>query len=432
MSFPKLQKMSGEIEKCFRCSLCKMVPLPVFKKTAFSGTCPINNYYHFHHYSCSGLEYMGLALAEGRIKPDQRLADIVFSCRTCGYCDVACKFVMDVDRDKINLILRETLVEQGLSPAENEIAVQNMRERGNPAGIMEPESGTWAAGLNLKKMPGQQAKILLFAGCSTRQDPKVAQTARQLAALLKSADVDFGILGDDEICCGLPAHWTGFRNEFKIQAQKNMALLRETGAKTIITVCGACLGTLRSKYPEVGIENELKIVHATEFLKKLIQKKKINLPQQLPFTVTYHDPCYLGRKAEPYVEWKGVEKKAFGQMVYHTPTKEIRYGTEGVFDSPRMILNRINGITFTEMHRIREYALCCGGGGGNAGKYKEMSMKAAVDRIDEALDVGAKYLITSCAHCRQQLEKARKINGQKIQIIDIIDLVSQAANIDVT
>ncbi|MCP4752115.1 MAG: (Fe-S)-binding protein [Proteobacteria bacterium] len=430
MSFPSLQRMTGEIEKCFRCSLCKMVPLPVFKKTEFSGTCPINNYYKFHHYSCSGMEYMGLALAEGRIEADERLADIVFSCRTCGYCDVACKFIMEVERDKINMVLRETLVEQGLAPEESKTLVQNLRQWGNPSGIVDTKTGDWAEGLDLKKMPEQKAKVLLFTGCSTLFDTKIAGTARQFASILKSAGVDFGILGDDELCCGLPAHWTGFRQDFEIQARKNISSLRETGAKTIVTLCGACLGTLRSKYPEYGIHGGLEIVHATEYLEKLIRKRKIKFPGQSPFKVSYHDPCYLGRKSEPYVEWEGLEKKAFGQMVYHTPPKKIRYGTEGVYDSPRTILKAIGGLTFTEMFRTREYALCCGGGGGNAEKHQEMAIQAAVDRLDEALAVGAETLVTSCAHCRRHFEKAKQKSDREIKIMDIIELVYHAAKIE--
>ena len=430
MSYRDLQRISGDIEKCFRCSLCKMVPLPVFKKTEFSGTCPINNYYRFHHYSCSGMEYMGLALAEGRIEADESLADIVFSCRTCGYCDVACKFIMEVERDKINMVLRETLVEQDLAPEENKLSVLNLREWGNPLGPMDIKTGDWADGLKIKKLPEQKAEVLLFTGCSTLFDTKLAQSARQLASILRSAGINFGILGDDELCCGLPAHWAGFRKDFENQAKKNISFLKKTGAKTIVTVCGACLGTLRSKYPEYGIDGDMEIVHATEFLEKLIRKKKVKFPKQLPLKVTYHDPCYLGRKAEPYVEWKGIEKKAFGQMVYHAPPKKIRYGTEGVFDSPRMILNAINGITFKEMYRIREYALCCGGGGGNAGKHEDMSIQAAIDRINEALDVGAEYLVTSCTHCYRQFEKADKTIGRKIHVMDIIELVFQAMQID--
>ncbi|MGD0857126.1 MAG: 4Fe-4S dicluster domain-containing protein [Dehalococcoidia bacterium] len=118
MSYPELKALEGDIATCFRCSLCKMVPLPVFKSKEFADICPINSHYMFHSYSASGLGYMALALSEGRIPADKALADIVFSCRTCGYCDMACNFIMESKRNEINMTLRETLVREGLAPDE--------------------------------------------------------------------------------------------------------------------------------------------------------------------------------------------------------------------------------------------------------------------------------------------------------------------------
>jgi len=432
MSFPELEILAGEIGKCFRCSLCKMVPLPVFKKIEFSGACPINNHYKFHHFSCSGIEYMGLALSEGRIEPDRRLAEIVFSCRTCGYCDVACKFMMDVERDKINMVLRETLVEQGLAPETSRKAVKTLKETGTWRGTTGSELINWAAGLDLKKLPQEKAKVLLYTGCVSRRDQRAARTARQFARLLMHAGVDFGILGEDETCCGLPAHWSGFKADFQEQMQKNSSSLVHSGVQTVVTVCGACLGALRSKYSEYGGELEVEVMHATELLERLIRKNKLKLPRFLPYKVTYPDPCYLGRKAERFAAWKGIEKKVFGQMTIHIPPKKIRYGTEGVFDPPRMILKKLDGIVFNEMYRTREYSLCCGGGGGSSDEYEEMSMQAAAERIHEARSLGAEYLITSCSHCIRQFEKANRKSGsrKKVHVINIIDLVYEAADID--
>ena len=91
--------------------------------------------------------------------------------------------------------------------------------------------------------------------------------------------------------------------------------------KTIVTVCGACLGTLRAKYPKYGVKTGIEVVHATELLERLIKKEKLRLTRPLNLKATYHDPCYLGRQSEPYVEWKGVEKTVFGQMKYTSHPK---------------------------------------------------------------------------------------------------------------
>ena len=428
MSYPELKALESEISTCFRCSLCKMVPLPVFKSREFSGSCPINTHYGFHSYSASGMGYMALALAEGRIEADRALADIVFSCRTCGYCDMACKFIMESERNEVNMTLRETLVRKGLAPEEYAQAVRNVRETGNPAGAAAG-AGEWAAGLDLKKLPGKKATVLLYAGCLARYNENARQAARRLARLLVRAGMDVGILGDDELCCGLPAHWSGFREDFTALAEKNARSLAGAGVKTIVTVCGACLGTLRAKYPKYGIRTGVEILHATELLARLVEKKKLVLKRPVTMKVTYHDPCYLGRQSEPPVEWNGVEKTIFGQMKYYDPPKTIRYGTGGVFDPPRALLRSIPGLVFNEMHRVREYSHCCGGGGGRAAAYDGMALRAARDRIAEAGSVGAECLVTSCSHCKAQFEGAAG-EGRAMRVADIIDLVFQAADME--
>ena len=431
MSYPELKALESDIATCFRCSLCKMVPLPVFKKQEFSNICPINSHYMFHSYSASGLGYMALALSEGRIKADKDLADIVFSCRTCGYCDMSCNFIMESKRNEINMTLRETLVREGLAPEEYKRTVQNLKSTGNPAGLTHTRAGDWAAGLNIKKLPQQRAGVLLYAGCLTRYDKNALLSARKLAKLLLHAGVDVGILGDDESCCGLPAHWMGFRDDFTALAEKNVSSFKEAQVKTIVTVCGACLGTLKAKYPKYGISTGVEVLHGTQLLERLIKRKKIKLTRPLNLKVTYHDPCYLGRQSEPHQEWKGEEKTVFGQMKYTVPPRKINYGTEGVFDPPRAILKSIKGLSFREMYRIREYSHCCGGGGGSAQQYEKMSLEAAQDRVKEAREVGADYLVTSCSHCKAQFEKASSSTGSDpVTVLDIIDIVFQAADID--
>ena len=203
------------------------------------------------------------------------------------------------------MTLRETLVREGLAPEEYQRTIQNLKSTGNPAGLTLTKAGDWAAGLDLKKLPQQRAEVLLYAGCLSGYDKKALLSARKMAKLLLHAGVDVGILGDDENCCGLPAHWMGFRDDFTALAKKNARSFSEARIKTIITVCGACLGTLKAKYPKYGINMGIEVLHATEFLERLVKKKKIRLPKPLNLKVTYHDPCYLGRQSEPQEEWKG-------------------------------------------------------------------------------------------------------------------------------
>jgi Fe-S oxidoreductase len=143
-------------------------------------------------------------------------------------------------------------------------------------------------------------------------------------------------------------------------------------------------------------------------------------------TVTYHDPCHLGRLAEPWIHWKGKEIKVMGQMICHEPPKQYRRGVNGVYDIPREILKSIPGLELVEMYRNRESAWCCGGGGGVREAYPEFANWTAMERIREAKAVGAKALVTACGWCRRQFMDGMEKSADKIEVYDIVELVRKA------
>lgn len=426
----RLSGLRSEMEKCFRCSLCKMVPLPVVREPAFTDCCPASRLYHFHGFSGSGKQIMALSLLDGRIEPDEALAKISFACTACGYCDVACKFIMDAERHRVNMTLREHLVDAGLSPSSHRRAMENLKAHGHAGGKPGRSSGAWAEGIDLKVLPEQKAQVLLFAGCIQRNDDYSADMARKLARILLHAGVDVGILGDAEPCCGLPAYWMNHRDQFAEIASRNTSLFEGLGVKTIVIASGSCLGAIRSKYPEYARSPEVEVVHATEFLSRLIGEGILNLRRPVQAKVTYHDPCYLGRQSEPYVKYEGEEKLTLGVMTYHDPPKPINRGVNGVYDSPRRILGAIEGIEFTEMYRIREYSFCCGAGGGVPLAYPDLARSAALHRLEEAKAVGAEVLVTACAHCESQFRGAQSGQSDGMRVVDIIDLVYEAAGLE--
>ena len=254
--------------------------------------------------------------------------------------------------------------------------------------------------------------------------------ARKLARLLQQAGVDFGILRDGETSCGLPAYWTGHRDVFTKMANRVVTLLDDTKAQTVVTVSGSCLGAMRSKYPEYARAPRAQVLHATEFLAGLIKDGRLRLPRPVRRKVTYHDPCYLGRQSEPPLTWKGECKVTHGCMTYTDPPKEINRGVNGVYEPPRQILRAIKGLDFVEMYRIREYSYCCGGGGGAPLAYPDLARSAALDRLGEAVDVGAESLVTACHHCRANLSQSQQsLEKPLLPVVDIIDLVCEAADV---
>jgi len=430
MSLSKLTQLEADMKKCFRCSLCKMVPLPTVLDSRYSNGCPASRELHFHGYSGSGKSITGLSLIERRIEVDPALAEIAFACTACGLCDVSCKFIMEAERHQINMALREHVVDEGFGPSAHRSMIENLDARGRPDPTPGVPASSWAEGLNVKVAPAASASVLLFAGCGVNRESDASSVVRKLALLLSRAEVDLAILGDAEECCGMPAYWTGHRDVFSKIAADRAQRFDELGAETIVVASGSCLGAMRSKYPEYARGPRAHVVHATEFLARLIEEGKLPLPRPVGRKVTYHDPCYLGRQSEPPLVWKGEYRKTHGCMTYADPPREINRGTRGVFDPPRRILRAIRGLDFVEMARIREYAFCCGGGGGVPQAYPDLARKTALHRLEEAAGVGAECLVTACHHCRENLSQAQQPVPGGLPVVDIIDLVYEASGIE--
>jgi len=386
--------------------------MPTIQQTRFISACPPVDEYHFHAYSGGGMQVMALALLDGRITIDHDLAQIVSACTTCGLCDVSCKFIMAAERQDVIIALKEHIIESGL------IAAPKVENKSTHM--------SWADGLMLKTLPESKSDVLLFTGAGINHDPLHVATARKLVQLLQHSHVDFGILADEPES-GIEAFWTGQREVFEHQARKVVGMLDYSEAKIIVTLCGEDLGMLRSKYPRIGYIPRAKVIHASEFLLQLIRKRKLRLVHAIPQRVTYHDPCYLGRQSEPPQSWQGEERQTLGVMRYFVPPKPINYGVNGVFDTPRKVLRLIPRLQLIEMYRIREYAYCCGGGGGVPHAHPNVARSAAIQRMNEARQVGATILVTACQHCRQNLIRWK--SGNSLPVVDLVDVVYDAAGL---
>jgi len=168
------------------------------------------------------------------------------------------------------------------------------------------------------------------------------------------------------------------------------------------------------------------VLHTVEFLERLIKQGKLKLTKPVNLTVTYHDPCHLGRQGEPYVAWQGKEKKILNQVVVYDPPKPRYTGAWGIYDPPRDILKAIPGLKLREMERIREYAWCCGAGGGCIDAYPEFSSWTAGERLTEARTTGAEAIVTACPWCERNFLDAVDSDGKKMQVFDLLELVQQA------
>jgi Fe-S oxidoreductase len=266
--------------------------------------------------------------------------------------------------------------------------------------------------------------VLYHVGCLTSYDKNMQKLAKATAKILQKAGVNFGIAGDAETCCGGRAYQMGYKAEFLSQAKKNMAMIKKAGVKTLVTGCADGYQAFKVLYDRYDLKGELEVLHISEYIDRLIKTGKLKLKKKVDISVTYHDPCRLGRLGEPWIHWNG--KKVPGDRFVFDPPKEYRRGTKGVYEPPRDVIKSIPGIKFTEMTRIKEYSWCCGAGGGVNESNPGFATWTAQKRIEEAVSTGAEAMVTACPWCEKTFNEAIKASGSSLKIYDIVELVEKA------
>lgn len=391
----------------------------------FSKICPSSIYYTFDGYSAQGR----LDIARGLIDKELgegdlgALSQVIYTCTLCGSCDVMCKYYNDIDTLLVLEELRAQCVDSGYLPSRLKAVIESIEEKGNPLFQPGDKREAWAKGLNLKDVADSREKILYYPGCNYSYDRTLQKIPRLTAKILTQAGIDFGILGNREMCCGTLALQAGDRASFTKAAQKNVKLFNRLGIKKLITSCPICYSTFKVDYKRYGLAIHCEVLHTTEVLAQLLKEGSLRLKKKIPLAVTYHDPCHLGRLGEPYHGWTGKRVK-YGRYV--PPSKELRQGTNGIYEAPRTILRTMKGLKLVEMERSHEYSFCCGAGGGVREAYPDFSRATAFERIEEAVATGAEALVTSCPWCEAQFGKGREEGGHTIKLYSVLDLVSKA------
>lgn len=421
-----LEDYRAMVKRCSRCSYCKWIPFAQVKSWRFAKGCPSIEYGKFQSYSASGRLGVSLALLEERIGYTDGLRDIVFKCMLDGCCDVACKVCRyDLEPVEVMRQLRFKLIDDGQFPFQDIPLIDHLRKEDNTMMQPKAERGAWAAGLDVKDLTQERGEVVFHVGCRLSYDEELWRIPRTTVTLLRNAGIDVGIMGRDENCCGGRLCDMGYRGEFLKYAENNIDAWKTAGVKTVVTACSDGYHAFKRLYP-AEFDFKFNVLHITEFLEQLIREGKIKFTKTVPMTVTYHDPCHLGRRGEPYVPWAGEQKKIRGQVLIYEPRKPRYNGAQGVYEPPRNVLKSIPGIQLVEMERNREYAWCCGAGAGVRERYPEFSLWTAAKRIEEAAATGAEAIASACSHCERNFIDAINDRGEKIKVYDIVDLVQKA------
>ena len=375
----------NEILACINCAFCRL-------------GCPTYDITQLESRNARGRTILAFNYMTGQIEPSKELAESFYTCTTCNACTYFCPARIKVD--EIIQKGREKLFAAGVAPEPIMALRESILNTDNVyAAKKEDRIAIYPPSIKKKVEAGElrkDADTLLFMGCvSGYLDMKIVPS---FFKIMDAADVDYTMLGTEEICCGFPLHLMGDQEEFERNARNLINRIKETGAKDLVTPCAGCYKALTKYYPEAG-DLGVEVYHSIHYMQKLIDEKKLKLSGDLGKKVTYHDPCDLGRTFE-------------------------------IFEEPREILKAIPEVEFVEMARNRLMARCCGGGGSVIAMEPELAANMAAVRIKDAMEVGAEVIVSGCSACKDNLRKGVKAipkdERPKIKVMDITEMVANS------
>jgi len=289
--------------------------------------------------------------------------------------------------------VRSLLVEGGRVPRTIMDALEGVYKYGNPWGIIRSKRSDWAKDLSVKYVSeGEKIDLLCFIGCAPSYDPRAQEIARALVTNLNATGTDFSILGNKESCCGNEVYSLGEKGLFDILVENNLSLFDQHEVNRIMTTSPHCFHAFKNRY---GRKN-LAVQHYTQYFADLIDEQRLRFSKKVEKTVTFQDPCFLGKHNK-------------------------------IYDEPRKIIENIPGVKLLELPMSRGRSVCCEGGGGRM--WVDIPGERATEiRVREAVDIGAEILAVACPFCLLTFEDAIKTTGNEglIQVMDVNELVAKA------
>jgi Fe-S oxidoreductase len=365
---------------CYRCQ--ELCPAYATGKVLSPAALEINKRYHLNYGGGTDVPMLNLISEEA-----------VWACTACGQCVDICPVGNEPMRDILYIRRNLTMMESKF-PKQLETAFKGMERNANPWNVSQADRMKWAQGLNvptIEKNP--EPDILWWVGCAAATDSRAQKTAQAFAKILNAAGVNFAVLGQNEQCTGDSARRAGREDIFFGLASANVEILNEVKPKRIVTTCPHCLHTIRNEYPAFG--GNYTVIHHTQFINELVGAGKIQLSvDSEKYTVTFHDPCYLGRHNQ-------------------------------IFEAPREALNAA-GVTTIEMPHNESKSFCCGAGGAQMWKEEENgAMRVNEARFKEAKETGAATVAVGCPFCMTMLSDVSRAEGGSVQVKDVAELVAE-------
>jgi Fe-S oxidoreductase len=319
--------------------------------------------------------------------------DEIWECVTCRACQEVCP--SDIEHvSRIIDIRRDLTLMEAKFPAKIKQFYKNIEENSNPWGKAWVYRSNWSGGLNIPT-PSAESNIdtIYWAGCLGAYDERIQRISTALSRLLKMAGIPFAVLGKEEKCCGDAVRRTGNEYLFRQLVQQNIDTFEKYHVKKIITHCPHCYNVFKNEYPHFGGHYE--VVHHTQLIADLMRRGTIPAPdKQTNKSVVYHDPCYLGRYNDIYV-------------------------------NPRQILQNIPGLNLIEKNPCAENSLCCGAGGGGMWMTETGERRISQILLDQVMEQKPEMLATACPYCLTMLENESREKGlqNSLPVMDIVEIL---------
>lgn len=336
--------------------------------------CPVYRVYRVESAAPHGRMQIAQAFTEDFVPASEKLLERISLCTTCGYCTERCpsnyipaKFDVRVDPTATTEAFRADIINAGVTLPPYRDILNSIDKNYNPLWESHEKRRKWLLPIGVK--PQEKADTLYYAGCMASY--RTLDIAEATVKILANAEIPFTML-QDERCCGSPLLRTGYRDAAKKRAQELVSRIEASGAERVVTSCAGCFRTLKIDYPQIVGKLPFEVLHITELLKELISEKKLNT-ERFKKTVTWHDPCHLGRHAK-------------------------------VYEAPREVVAAYAPLV--EMEWNKEYSHCCGAGGGFRKSWRDLSIAITQERIQEAKEVGAEVLVTCCPFCTFNFKEA--------------------------
>lgn len=332
--------------------------------------------------------------SEKQLVGDVISEDTLWACTTCRACEEVCPVTIEHVPRIVAMRQGQTLM-VGSYPNEMNVALKGLERNGNPWGIGYDKRADWADGLDVKIMANDaDVDYLLWVGCAGSFDDRSKKVSTSLVKILQQAGVSFAILGKEEKCTGDFARRAGNEMMYQMMAEENIETLSRYKVKKVITACPHCLNTLKYDYPQLGGNYE--VIHHAEFIDGLIKAGKIRLNPSVEGTLTYHDPCYLGRY-------------------------------NNIYDQPRSILQSVSNGVFKELERCGQESFCCGAGGGRMWMEETIGKRINLERSEEIVRQNVSTVAVGCPFCLTMIEDGMKEleKEETIKTADIAELVEK-------